>query len=260
MGEGSYLNLGKYADEARALLDAIKGGAIRQMELAFESIKQTVNSEWNAIKSKANSDLSAVISRVDTETVRGDIGFTALNYNDDFCDVVVVDDKHTLPVGVSLSTALLPCFTSSLITVSSGVDPDSRPAVVQSLLTACGAGHFNSGRHFFGAQFKILKLTVTALPPEGTSDYLHLSTDYHCSTGGGLTTLFYQKRNDGDWEQIKKTYPKSSSGYYHFGVNILSDGAAIGDVIYIALPAAVAGLYWPSKHFKFNNLRNKQVR
>jgi len=250
--------IGQLVIKAQDLLDSIKGGAIRQMETVFDALKQTINSEWSAIKNKANSDLSAVIGRVDTETVRGEITFTSLNYNDDFRDFTVIDSNHTLPIGVSLSTDLLRCLTSELISVQSGVDPETRPAFVQDLLAASGAGA--KARYFFGYSFKILKLTVRELPSQSISDFMHLSLDYHCSVAGGLTTMFYQKRNDGAWEQVKKMLSKSPASYTHFGANVLPDGAAIGDVFYIALPAVVAGFDWSSKHFKYNNLRNKQVR
>ena len=59
MGEGNYLNLGKYADEARALLDAIKGGAIRQMEVAFEALKTQFNDKLSSV----NSELSTFVNQ-----------------------------------------------------------------------------------------------------------------------------------------------------------------------------------------------------
>ncbi|TCV22105.1 hypothetical protein EDB70_11417 [Vibrio crassostreae] len=262
--------IGQLVTEARNLLDSIKGGAIRKMETAFDALKSSIASEWNGIKTKMNNEALAAIGRVDTETVRSEMGFIGLNYNGDYRDTVSVQapdgTMNTWPVGLSWSSVhdFNKYFKAEVLRTYSGSDPATRPEVIKSLLDACGIGR--SAKHFYGS-LGVLKLTIKELPTDINdfrSLYLHVTADYRIPNRGGVTMMNYEKK-EGDWVRRVIHRPIGGSGTYdHFDAypfSGFSDGPKVGDDIYIALPVICAGIYPESKpHFKLPNVRNWQKR
>ncbi|MEZ9073124.1 phage tail protein [Vibrio splendidus] len=259
--------IGQLVTEARNLLDSIKGGAIRAMETAFASLIANVNSEWAAKKSQVDNEALAAIGRVDNDTIRGEMGFIALNYNNDYQDTKQVTGadgfSSEYPIGVAFGGDITEYFHTEMLDVKSGDDPATRPEDVKELLDIMGLGRNTS--HLAYGGFKVMKMTVIKLSVDG-SPFMHMTQDFHQATRNGLTMMHYERTpaTSGMWDRkitVFKNGGGNTSEYIHFDARPLGSEVAVGDVLYYALPTMVAGEFPVSEmHSTLPNLRNKQVR
>ncbi|MFA0486602.1 phage tail protein [Vibrio sp. 10N.222.55.B11] len=252
--------IGQLVTEARNLLDSIKGGAIRKMETAFDAFMVNVNSQWAAKKSQVDNEALAAIGRVDTETVRAELGFTALNYNGDFIDTKTLPanargDANTYPIGAGIRNDRNECFKVEMIPVVNGADPAMRHPEAKTLLDYMGIGRDTI--HFSKA-FNIMKLTVldTAFMDIAGVDFV--VPDPHIKNAPASTFMAYTKiegdavlsflggDTGGTWKQINmQTSSDNVGSYFHVDINF--SAASVGDVVYLALPTLCAGHFPKSK-------------
>ncbi|OCH69489.1 hypothetical protein [Vibrio splendidus] len=237
--------IGQLVNEARNLLDSIKGGAIRKMEVAFEALKQTFSDKGNAAIQKIQADAHAALNQVSTsEAMLNSIGFTTMNYNDAFEYWTELTnssgDKHMWPSGLALyndaRSFALNMLTPEKIAVPSGVEVSQRPAIAQELINYAGFG----GKYFPRGGFNILKLTATG-SSTGKNGALGF-TGFKHESGGGLTFLVYVRspQTNNQWERKRVVYSRSINGmgYIFPAIDLDFD---VGDEIYVALPVLTTG-------------------
>ncbi|NOJ14186.1 phage tail protein [Vibrio splendidus] len=266
--------IGQLVNEARNLLDSIKGGAIRKMETAFDALKSSIASEWNGIKTKMNNEALAAIGRVDTQTVINAMGFTALNYNGDFIDTNELSanahgHKNVYPLGMGVRGGRNDCFKVEVIPVKSGDDPVMRDSEAKALLDFMGIGR---GTKHFSSHFNILKMTVLDTTFQDMDSYDFYIPNQHIKNSPTATFLAYTKIQGtssvrwlgtdtaGAWKQIVAHRTSSSPGSYtHVDINF--SNASVGDVIYLALPTICVGHFPKSKkHGLLYNPKTELIR
>lgn len=266
--------IGQLVTEARNLLDSIKGGAIRTMQASFDSLKQSIASEWNGIKTKMNNEAIAAIGRVDTQTVINAMGFTALNYNGDFIDTTelganALGHKNIYPLSMGVRGGRNDCFKSEVIPVASGDDPLMRNDEAKALLDYMGIGR--GAQHFSGG-FNILKMTVLDTSFQDLTGYDFYIPNQHIKNSLTATFLAYVKIQGtstisylggdtaGDWKQIVRHSSSNNPGSYtHIDLNF--SNASVGDVIYLALPTICVGHFPKSKkHGLLYNPKTELIR
>ncbi|MGO2317348.1 MAG: phage tail protein [Vibrio toranzoniae] len=266
--------IGQLVNEARNLLDSIKGGAIRAMETAFASLIANVNSEWAAKKSQVDNEALAAIGRVDTETVRSEMGFTALNYNADFRDTTdlsanALGHKNVYPLGMGVGSGRNDCFKVEIIPVYSSADPVMRDIEAQELLEFMGIGR--SSQYFTGS-FKILKMTVLDTSFQDLTGYDFFIPNQQIKNSPTATFMAYTKIQGtssvswlgsdtaGDWKQIL-IHRKSNSPGSKTNIDLDFSNASVGDVIYVALPTICVGHFPASKkHGALYNPKTELIR
>lgn len=255
--DNDFASIGRLVAKGQELLDIIKGGGIRKMELAFENLKTSVNSEWLAIRNKMNNEALAAIARVDTETVRAEMGFTAQNYNGDFMDTHKFEankhgHKNEFPLSMGVREGRNDCFKVEMIPVHNGDEPALRHPEAQALLDFMGIGR---GTQHFSQSFNIMKMTVldTAFLEMNAYDfYIPNQHIKRCPTAtfmaytkieGDAQVAWLGSDTEGSWKHVvshqKSTLPGS---YTH--VDLIFTAASVGDVIYLAVPTICTGL-WP---------------
>ncbi|MCG9557630.1 phage tail protein [Vibrio kanaloae] len=270
----NFTAIGQLVTEARNLLDSIKGGAIRAMETAFASLIASVNSEWAAKKSQVDNEALAAIGRVDTETVRSEMGFTALNYNSDFINTHKLSANafghmNVYPLGMGVGGGRNDCFQVEVIPVHSVDDPVMRDNEAKALLDFMGIGR---GTKNFTSQFKILKMTVLDTTFQDLDGYDFYIPNQHLKESPTTTFLAYTKIQGtasvswlgadtaGAWKQIVDHRASSNPGSY-VSVDLSFSNASIGDVIYLALPTICVGHFPASKkHGVLYNPKTELIR
>lgn len=240
-----FAKISELVTQGQKLLDSIKGGAIRQMEVAFEALKKTFTDKGNAAIQKIQADAHSALNQVSTsQAMLNSIGFTTMNYNDAFEFWTELTnsngDKQKWPSGVSFyndaSSFARNILTPEKIAVRSGVEVSQRPAIVQELITYAGFG----GKYFPRGGFNILKLTATGSSTGKNMGFGFAGWTYE--SAGGLTFLVYVRspQTNNQWERVRAKFSRSihGAGYIFPEVNLKFD---VGDEIYIALPVLTAG-------------------
>ncbi len=266
--------IGQLVTEARNLLDSIKGGAIRVMQNQFDALKQLILDEWNGIKYTVDNEVIAAVSRVDTQTVVNQLGFTAQNYNADFLDVVELPDnphglKNIYPVGMGINAGRNDYFSAEIINVESGVNASERSQEAKELLDYMGVGQ----KDHFSSSFNILKITVLDKSFQDLEGFDIFIPDYHLKMSPTSTFMMYFKTTGslsveslnigataGEWKQLVKHSTSSDPGQYGDLV-INFENAENGDVFYIALPTITVG-HFPAlkKHSVLYNHKTYAIR
>ncbi|CAK1818069.1 Phage tail protein [Vibrio crassostreae] len=265
--------IGQLVTEARNLLDSIKGGAIRAMETAFASLIANVNSEWAAKKSQVDNEALAAIGRVDTQTVIGDLGFTAYNFNGDFRDYVQLDPNkngvvNSYPFKAGVGAGRNDGVISEVLTCTVGSNPLARAPAVRDLLDFIGIGA--DTLHFSGS-FNIWKLTVVDPAVMGTGGVDFSLPDSHRKYSPSNTFMYYL-RTEGDvsvslggntagvWDRSYSHVNSTSPGAY-MNTDLYLTNAKAGDVVYFALPMMCVGKFPESiKHGSMVNLNTVLTR
>ncbi|WP_299695642.1 phage tail protein [uncultured Vibrio sp.] len=264
--------IGQLVTEARNLLDSIKGGAIRAMETAFASLIADVNSEWAAKKSQVDNEALAAIGRVDTETVRSEMGFTAQNYNHDFYDINSLSTnrhgvENVFPLGMGVNTGRNDSIKAEMIWVGSG-DPELRDPIAKELLDFMGVGRSTTN---MSLNFNILKLTILDLdfmalngydftiPDQHVKHYPAASFMAYTKVEGTTTVAVFDAGGTSDWKQHVSHYTGNPHSYSHKDINL--ENVSVGDVIYLALPTTCVG-HWPlsKRHGELYNEKNNTYR
>ena len=265
--------IGQLVIKAQDLLDSIKGGAIRAMQTQFDVLKQSVSAEWSGIKTKMNNEALAAIGRVDTDTVINAMGFTGLNYNGDFLDTRELDDntkghENVYPLGMGVGSGRNDCFKAEVIEVRSGSDPETRVTEVKALLDFMGIGR---GRLYFSGSFNILKLTVLDASFMDLTGYDLYIPNQHVKYSPTATFMAYTKiqgaavsnlggDTGGSWKHVVSHKSSNNPGTYtHIDLNFSQ--AAVGDVVYLALPTICVGHFPKSKkHGSLYNPKTELIR
>jgi len=265
--------IGQLVIKAQDLLDSIKGGAIRVMQTQFDVLKQAISAEWSGIKTKMNNEALAAIGRVDTDTVINAMGFTGLNYNGDFLDTQELVEnakgyKNVYPMGMGVRGGRNDCFKVEVIKVSSGSDPITRVPEVKALLDFMNIGR---GTLHFSGSFNILKMTVLDTAFIDLSGYDFYIPNQHVKRSVTATFMAYVKiqgaavsnlggDTGGSWKHIVSHYSSDNSGSYtHIDFNFSQ--AAVGDVVYLALPTICVGHFPKSKkHGALYNPKTELIR
>ncbi|MEZ8694677.1 phage tail protein [Vibrio splendidus] len=265
--------IGQLVNEARNLLDSIKGGAIRKMETAFDALKSSIASEWNGIKTKMNNEALAAIGRVDTQTVISDLGFSAYNINGDFLDVNQVSANknghvNVYPLRAGVGRGRNDGIESEMISCSSGSTPAGRHPIVRELLDFMGVG---ADRLYFSGGFNVWKITVVdpALLGTGGVDF-HIPTS-HMKHSPSTTFMQYVKtegdvslnfggNTGGVWDRYYY-HAKNSNPALYSNIDLYLKNAKAGDVVYVALPMMCTGKFPQSvKHGSMINLNTMLTR
>ncbi|NAW66145.1 phage tail protein [Photobacterium halotolerans] len=249
--------IGQLVTKGQELLDAIKGGAIRTMQNTFDGLMASVNSEWAAKKAQVDNEALAALERVDTESVRGDIGFTAQNYNNDFMDTVVIDESRKYPLRMGVSSYFNQSVKAEIIGVRTQNDPTTRPEQAKELLDFMGIGR---NEDHFSRSFNILKLTILDNAFTTSDRFYDIYIPYqHLKISPSATFMAYLKTEGavtenktgmgssvGEWKRFIKHYSSSNPGsYVHIDLRFVN--ANVGDVIYLALPTLTTGHFPESK-------------
>lgn len=202
------------------------------------------------------------------------IGFTALNYNNDFLDTREVTEntsgfKNRYPVGMGVGANRNDAFKVEMIGVRSTVEPSSRHPEAQELLDFMGVG---SGSRNFSRTFNILKMTILSEEFQSLSGYDFYIPDQHVKQSPVTTFLAYTKikgsgtvrwlgeDTKGQWKQINIVKNHTNPGTYTH-VDLLFSDFKKGDEIYLALPTVCVGRFPKNKkHGKLYNPKNDILR
>ncbi|EKA6056041.1 phage tail protein [Vibrio parahaemolyticus] len=259
--------IGQLVTKGQELLDAIKGGAIRTMENAFDAFMANVNSQWAAKKSQVDNEALAAIGRVNTETVISDLGFTAYNWNGDFMDVVQLAPNkngttNSYPLGLGVVGDFNDGVKAEILPCISGGNPALRDPAVRDLLDYMGIG---ADTQYFSGSFNVLKLTVVD-PALVGSGRLSLPTSHikqspsttymnYIRTVGDVSFKYWGGNTGGAWNRFYRHFKSNNPGTY-LNVDMYLINANAGDVVYLALPMMCAGKFPETvKHGSLVNTR-----
>ncbi|MGF1716106.1 hypothetical protein L4D08_14615 [Photobacterium chitinilyticum] len=242
--------IGQYVTEAKNLLDAIKGGAVRVMQTQFDALKASILERGNAAISKIQNDAQMALNQVSTsEEMLNSIGFTALNINDDFSLWTEMNnsrgERQEWPVNMAFyndsAKYARDLLTPEKISVPSGVAPNLRPTVVQELIEYAGFG----GEQFPRGGFNVLKMTANG---SSLDKVINLGfAGFNTESYGGLTYMLYVRspKTNNRWERLIYFMNRHDGGFEGRGFvyHATKFDFEAGDEIYIALPTLTAGYY-----------------
>jgi hypothetical protein len=157
-----------------------------------------------------------------------------------------------LAMGVHAGGDFWSKFDVTLIPVTSGLDPITRPPVVRELLQ-----YMNMDSQYFHGGFNILKLTVKSIA-NSFGPFVFYTPYQHIFEGAFNSFVVYHKivgKADWRWmDNAKKEvwnqvthhiYASDAAGAYtHIDIG-LSGSIAVGDTLYLALPQVIAGKWNP---------------
>ncbi|MBO0161523.1 hypothetical protein J0692_04685 [Vibrio alginolyticus] len=252
------------------LLKQAISASLEQTE-ASQTLASVVNQKMAGIEKSVSDAQKKAQSTI--ESVADNLGFMAINYNADMKDIYVSKEPNKqgvinqVPLGWGVKPDLLDCCHFEMIPVTSGSTPSERHEEARALLDFMGIGA--DTKHWSGS-FNILKIKVLDTSFIQRTGYDAHIADQHLRQDPATSFLRYVKvigktsvgwlggdTND-QWVQhrsVVKSTP-GSARYTHVDL-VFSDKTEIGDVVMIALPSVVPGI-WPEnrKHSRLYNLKD----
>ncbi|MDH5880422.1 hypothetical protein L8S15_15100 [Vibrio sp. S/42/10] len=253
-----------------ALLKQAISASLQQTQ-ASQTLASEVNQKMAGIDKSVSDAQTKAQSAI--ESTADQLGFMAVNYNSDMKDVLVQEQPNKqgvinqIPLGWGVKPDLLDCCHLEMIPATSGSVPVDRHEEVRALLDFMGIG---ADTKYWSGSFNILKIRVLDTSFIERTGYDAHIADQHLRRDPATSFLRYAKvigktsvgwiggDTNGEWVQ-QRTVVKSAPGsarYTHVDL-VFSDKTEVGDVVMIALPTVVPGI-WPEgrKHTRLYNLKD----
>ncbi|MDK9755667.1 hypothetical protein KIV40_09570 [Vibrio sp. D173a] len=242
-----------------------------QQTQASQALATEVNQKMAGIDKSVSDAQKKAQSAI--EATADNLGFMAINYNADMRDFYVAKQPNKqgvinqIPIGWGVKPDFLECCHLEMIPAVSGSVAVERHEEVRALLDFMGIG---ADTKHWSRSFNILKIRVLDTSfIERTSYDAHIA-DQHLRYDPATSFLRYVKvigktsvgwiggDTNGEWVQLR-TVVKGTPGaskYRHVDFTF-DDKTEVGDVVMIALPTVVPGI-WPEgrKHSRLYNLKD----
>lgn len=242
-----------------------------QQTQASQALAAEVNQKMASIDKSVSDAQKKAQSAI--EATADNLGFMAINYNADMRDVYVATQPNKqgvinqIPLGWGVKPDLLDCCHLEMIPVVPGSVPVDRHEEARALLDFMGIG---ADTIRWSSPFNILKIRVLDTSFIERDSYDAHIADQHLRYDPATSFLRYVKvigktsvnwvggDTNGEWVQLR-TVVKGTPGasrYRHVDL-IFDQKTEVGDVIMIALPSVVPGI-WPQgrKHSRLYNLKD----